>query len=344
MAKIRINLYRDFADAIRRTMASEGYEIAPIKGDDEAAIVSYSKVNRRIITRRPRRILKANAFDSSNHEVGLAKLEPAIRNGRSLSPYMSKTIVDISYSDSLLDNWGIHHFHLGTKLEEGGKFIKRTGDILLCRFDDRHAYFIKILPHGTNINPPWFQKELIEIVHKNWPESIRHAVATGVTGLSPKLDDREVAELRKLNMTLLLDMSDGTVYAPPGVGNTLGLVSTDGSSVTDARFADRIRALTKLVEENIVNDYVQIRENARQLGYRFNEPVSFVLAKTLPDVYWDILEPNSRFRFRIWSNDLSVARLDKTPLLTGGLQMTNVKERYCFSIGNISCQQPCHVV
>ena len=100
-------------------------------------------------------------------------------------------------------------------------------------------------------------------------------------------------------MVLLPEMPDGTIYVPPGVGNTLGLVTATGSSVNDTRFADRIHALTKLVEDRIVDDYVQIRENARQLGYRFNEPVSFVLARTLPDVYWDILEPNSNFRFRI---------------------------------------------
>ena len=319
MVEIKIDLYRDFADAVRHQMTSEGYDIASIKRDDEVAIRSYARLNRRIIAPGPRQILKASTFDPSNHEVGIAKLETAIRNGESLTPYMSRTITDTGYHDSMLDHWGIYHFHLGTELEEGGNFVRRTGGVLLCRFDDSHAYFIKVVPHGRSVPAPWYQKELIEIIHKNWPESIRHALATGVTGLSPRLNEQEVAELRrKSNIVLFLEMSDGTVYMPPGVGNTLGLVATDGSSVNDTRFAGRLRELTKLVEERIVDEYRRIHENARKLGYQFKEPVSFVLAQTLPDIYWDIFEPNSRFRFRIWSADLFVAGSDKTALLPEG--------------------------
>ena len=225
----------------------------------------------------------------------------------------AKTIVDINAQDSLLDHWGIYHFHLGSELEEDGTFVRRTRDILLCRVDDSYAYFIKVLPHGRNVSAPWYRKELIEVIHKNWPESIRHALAIGVTALSPKLNDQEVAELRKSgNITLLLEMSDGTVYMPPGVGNTLGLVATDGSSVHDTRFADEVQRLAKLVEKLIIEDYPRTYGNARQLGYHFKEPVSFVLSQTKLGVYWDILEPNSRYRFRIWRDDL-----DKAALATG---------------------------
>ena len=305
MAEIRIDLYRDFADAIRYKMTSEGYDIASVKEDDEAAIRLCARLSRRMIAPRPRQILKASNFDPMNYEDAIAKLENAIRTGANLSPYMSKTTIDAESHDSMLDHWGIYHFHLGTELEETGNFIRRTGDILLCRIDDNYAYFIVILPHGRNVPAPWYRKELIEIIHKNWSESIRHALATGVTEVSPRLNDQEVAELRrKTNLVLFLEMSDGTVYIPPGVGNTLGLVATDGSSINDTRFADQIHQLTKMVEERIVDSYLQIHKNARQLGYQFNEPVSFVLAQTQPGVYWDILEPNSHFRIRIWQDDL----------------------------------------
>ena len=304
-----MNLYRDFADATRREMASKGYDIASVKEDDEAAIRLYAKLSRRIIAPRPRQILKANNFNPSNHECGIAKLESGIRNGENLAPYMSKTIVDINAQDSLLDHWGIYHFHLGTELEENGKFVRRTRDIVLCRVDDSYAYFIEVLPHGRNVSAPWYRKELIEIIHRNWPESIRHALAIGVTALSPKFNDQEVAELRKSgNIALLLEMADGTVYMPPGVGNTLGLVATDGSSVHDTRFADEVQRLAKLVEMRIIEDYPRTYEKARQLGYHFKEPVSFVLSQTKLGVYCDILEPNSRYRFRIWRDDVDKQR------------------------------------
>ena len=171
---------------------------------------------------------------------------------------------------------------------------------------------------SLSFDTPWYRKELIEIIHKNWPKSIRHALAIGVTGTSPKLNDQEVAELRKSgNITLHLEMSDGTVYVPPGVGNTLGLVATDGSSVNDTRFADEVHRLTKLVEKRIIEDYPRTYENARQLGYHFKNNVSFVLSGTQLGVYWDILEPNSRFRFRIWEEDVYESGSSETGLTTG---------------------------
>ena len=313
MAEIRMNLYGAYADAIRHKMESEGYETSSVKCDDQAALRLYAKWCRRIIAPRPRQILKASNFDPSNYERGIAKLKNAIRNGENLSPYLSKRIDDPDFHDSMLDHWGIYHFHLGTELEKRGNFISRTDDILLCRVDDGYAYFIKVLPHGRNAPAPWYQKELIEIIHKNWPESIKHALARGVTALSPRFNDQQVEELRrKTNLVLMLEMSDGTIYMPPGVGNTLGLVTGDGSNFNDIRFADKMRELTKQVEERIVKDYLQVREDARQQGYHFKEPVSFVLSGTQPDVYWDILEPNSHYRFRIWRDDVYEADSENT--------------------------------
>ncbi len=91
---------------------------------------------------------------------------------------------------------------------------------------------------------------------------------------------------------------------PPGVGKTLGLVATDGSNINDTRFADEIFRLTKLVEQRIIEDYPRIHEGARQLGYHLKQPVSFILSQTQLGIYWDILEPNSRFQFRVWQKDL----------------------------------------
>ena len=99
-------------------------------------------------------------------------------------------------------------------------------------------------------------------------------------------------------------------YMPPRVGNDLGLVATDGSSVHDTRFADEVQRLAKLVEMRIIEDYPRTYEKARQLGYHFKEPVSFVLSQTKLGVYWDILEPNSHYRFRIWRDDVDKAALD----------------------------------
>ena len=38
--------------------------------------------------------------------------------------------------------------------------------------------------------------------------------------------------------------------------------------------------------------------NARKLGYFPKEPVSLVMLKTIPNLHWDILDPESGCRFR----------------------------------------------
>ena len=167
MADIRLNLFRDFANAIRHNMESDGYDISSVNDDDEAALRLYARLSRRMIAPQPRQLLKAKNFDPLNYADGIAKLENAIREGESLVPYMSTKINDMGFHDSLLDTWGIYHFHLGTELAENGHFIRRTRDVLFCRIDNCFAYFIKILPHGRNAPAPWYKKELIEIIHEN---------------------------------------------------------------------------------------------------------------------------------------------------------------------------------
>ena len=264
MPHIRMNLFRDFANSIRNNMGSNGYDISSVNDDDEAALRLYASLSRRIIAPKPRQILKASNFDPSNYEDGIARLEKAIRNGESLVPYMSTKINDMGFHDSLLDTWGIYHFHLGTELPENGHFIKRTRDVLLCRIDNCFAYFIKILPHGRNTPAPWYKKELIEIIHKNWPQSIKHALAVGATEISPSFNDQEIAELRRYNIAVFLKMSDGTIYMAPGVGNTLGLVTGDGSNVNDMRFADKIKYMVEWVEIGYwrtINKFLKMPDN-----------------------------------------------------------------------------------
>lgn len=43
--------------------------------------------------------------------------------------------------------------------------------MLLLRFDKRNAYFIQIKKHSSKFNL-WYQKQLIKIIHQNWPEII----------------------------------------------------------------------------------------------------------------------------------------------------------------------------
>ena len=290
----QINLLRDLADVVRQQLAVAGHDVASVVDDDLKALVFWHKWNRYKIPSRPRIVLKASGFDSLGHEVGLSRLEAAIQQGQDLSGYMTSRLSDITASDGLLDHWDIYHFHLGTEDDPRTGGVKRTRDILLCRIDQNHAYFIKVAPHGSGSPPPWYQQELIDIIHRNWPQSIEYARLRGVTGISPNYNDDDARELRNANVITFVQVEDGTVYMPPGMGTT-----GDGTHTDDLTFADNASRSVAQIEKYIVDGYASIKDNARCLGFHFREPVSFVLGAVQLGNYWDVREVQTGYRFRV---------------------------------------------
>ena len=68
---LRMNLFKDFADAVRHHMAVRGYEVTHVEDDYHAAIMLYYKISRYTIEPRPRQVLKAPGFQRPpQHELG----------------------------------------------------------------------------------------------------------------------------------------------------------------------------------------------------------------------------------------------------------------------------------
>jgi len=286
-----VNLFRDFADAVRFGLANQGHDVSRVQADDHAAVMLYFKIGRYHIEALPRSIKKPPDFQCPpEHLAGLEGLERAILTGTDLQPYRSKQTQNSEFQDGLLDHWNIHHFHLGNRIEEDG-LIGRTNDLLFCLMEDNCAYFIKIASHDSS---PWAKKELITIIHKNWPSTLDSSRARGISGLEPKLQDEDLGKLRKAGLVTILDMEDGTFYIEPGIGRTSG-----GLHVQDLMRADKVNRLTDWVQGVISQTWTEICDNARKLGYHFKPPVSLKLFETVPRQYWDILEPESGYRFRI---------------------------------------------
>ena len=212
-----MNLVKDLADLLRSCMDGKGYDVTKVQDDDHAALILYHKMHRYTIEPRPRRVLKAMGFECPpRHALGIGQLEQAIQRGDDLSPYGSKGIANLSSRDGLLDYWGIHHLHLGTKLRKDG-FIGRTAELLFCHIDDTCVYFIKVATHDSS---PWVKQELVETIHLNWPEVIRPYRLQDVVGVSPELSDADLKALREANVMSILMMEDRTAYLQPGLGNT----------------------------------------------------------------------------------------------------------------------------
>lgn len=261
---IDIDLPRDLGVIYRDRIVQLGYDAKGL-GDSRKMVRTYFSVCRRLVSLQPRKVLKAKEFQCPpKHIQGLAKIESMIQSGGDLTPFLSVEIRHRDFQDKLLLHWGIHHLHLGAKMRSDG-FVKRTDDLLYCRFDKDYAYFINVLPHGF-----WTEQNLISILHENWSDSIKHFRLPGVKGDS--LEDEQIQSLRAINYNYCVGMKDGAVYAPLGGG-----VTRSGANSRDAYEADYMMSWARKMQKKVINDFGNIEARARERGISFADPAKFRL-------------------------------------------------------------------
>jgi hypothetical protein len=190
----------------------------------EAVLDAFVNVFHRMIEARPRTFERAPEVASRSGDV--AALEAKIRRGDDLKPHLSRRLLDAAHNDALQNDWGIYHLHLGATLQPDG-FVERTDELLFVRVTDAAIYGLAIAPHGR-----FGDTQLLEIVHRHWPQQLRPYVMKAVS-VSPDLTSDEIAELRAAGMSMAYNLPDGTVLMPPGGG-----YATNGSSTRVRRQAD----------------------------------------------------------------------------------------------------------
>ena len=245
---LTIDFVGDATAILLARLVALGYQL-PAVLSEQSVRMRYFNVQHRLIPRRPRSILRAAGFACPPEvQAGLTLLERKVAQGDDLRPHLSRGLLDAGYSDALLNDWGIYHFHLGTTLDQQG-FIARTKPVLFARIEADTAYFIDVRLHGRNVPAPWSSLELLRCLHANWPATIEPFRAQGVVGLAyapgegPPTDE-QIAQLRNAGVNVLHELAPGAVYAPPGYG-----YATDGTSVRvvqeNDRFVDGVRGLER---------------------------------------------------------------------------------------------------
>jgi hypothetical protein len=157
--------------------------------------------------------LSAEFVCPSGLEVQWLIFKEKIENGDDLNPHLSTRHTSISNPDGMLAEWDVHHFHLGIQPHpKNPSFVERTGPLVFARIDDEAAYVTGIYDHKGNFE----NTDVLEILHRNWPDTISRYRVLGVTG-SP-LEKAERRALRSKNGNVLISTSDGTVYMPISSG------------------------------------------------------------------------------------------------------------------------------
>lgn len=214
-----IDFLADWKHYMQSRIVDWGHEIS---SDDSFDAVSYRffNIENRRIESRPRKVHEAVGFSCPQaHSIGYGRLRAALQVGEDVNPYLSRSLLKPDYSDPLLNDWRIHHFHLGDEIDDSG-FVARTGPLLFAMVFRKDVLCIAVMPHGS-----WSKQMLVETVHRNWPQAIEPYRLKGVLGLSRDVSDDDIAFLRKGRVNTFVEIEPGVVY-----GMIVGGYSTAGTS------------------------------------------------------------------------------------------------------------------
>lgn len=285
MSNLEIDLYRDWVAHLRNELSVFGYSVGSY--GDEEVVHTFLNLLKRLVPPGPRHILKSREFQCPDElRQGLSDVERIIAQGQDLSPYLSRLLRRPDYDDPLLNHWGIHHIHLGTEVESDG-FVKRTGPVLFCRFDGANAYLINVFRHGS-----WAKQEMVGVLHRNWPDSIRQFRLNGVIGSARPVPDHDVQKLRKGNVNSMVEIEEGVVYAPMGGG-----FSTSGISVDVVRHADYCIERLRSMQQSVIDNISEIAKEARKKGIALPDKPQFGLEVKDDEIY--AVEINSMLAVRL---------------------------------------------
>jgi hypothetical protein len=205
-------------------------EAVALRSTEQLVIDHLTWASRRI-SRRARRVhlsdaaRRGGAITDPGVGRGLQHVLLQARTGQDLTPHLSRQ-TRFAYAwrrrsgqplrlglDRLLHAWGVHHLHLGTRIEEDG-FIERTEPVLMAVVRPDDFYAVDVVPHD-DADPLWtVNVDLLTTIARTWPDAgLIHQVhgAVGLAGPHHIPTDRLV--LRRTGISSCVAI-DGDVFLP----------------------------------------------------------------------------------------------------------------------------------
>lgn len=252
--KLKSDFVNDWISILKDILENHwGYDINGVT-DEELPFVYFNAEKRRPDS-RPRTVILSDTFSCpANLQPGWARLKGLIETGQDITPNLSKLVKQLHNKDSMLNDWGVHHFHLGDNIK--GEFIERTGPLLFALITKDNFYAINVYQHGA-----WADAEIVETIHRNWPSAVSQYQIQGVISAT-EITEQERLTLRAKNTNSFIAVNDGTGYAPIG-GGVVGAGYNIQSIIRTDRQKSTLRALEKHLESQLIN----IKEKLVKHGY-----------------------------------------------------------------------------
>lgn len=234
---INIDLLRDCEDMAYKNVSKVWGEEKSSKIERERIILHYfNAMMRVVISKKPRKLILSKNFNVERSvERGWRDFKSKIIKGGDLMPHLSKGHKNPKNKDELLNEWDVHHFHLGTKYKSNG-LVERTGVMLLAVVTEDIFYAIGMYDHGH-----WENEEIVQIIDRNWP-GLQEGKVFNLEAYD--LTSKERRAVRKKGGNTLANLGGGRVLA--------GLATISGYQAEAVRlrdiFVDRIRKTEKEIK------------------------------------------------------------------------------------------------
>jgi hypothetical protein len=230
----------------------------------------------------PRTVQRSKAFTANpivqQQATDFEKIIADIEDGVDLARYLSKSIKIAIESktkklekrrdlDLMLNDWGVHHLHISTKLEADG-FVERGGPLLFGIFQPNSAFLIDVMQHGD-----WTREHVLRVIVDEWPSEgfVRELAGvrgSRILGSSADYTEEERQRLRAVGISTTIEI-DGKIFMP-GSG-----FSTAGTSIKAAFAVKQLLQNLRKFEKFVRNNREQMRLSFAKEGKLYPDNPKF---------------------------------------------------------------------
>lgn len=258
MGKIANDIENCIINMMRHELAEVGFDAISNASNDDIMIAYFTKSSSLLMPCKYNVHIYRGFICPPEYAEGYNSLIKKMESGESINAHLSRTTKRMDKHDLMRYEWGIYHFHLGFVREDDG-FMQRTKDVLYAFIKDCDVYFICIAEHGK-----WEDKDLIEIIHRYYPEAIADCKMEHAT-LEASFTAEDRKQLRKAHINLAVQLDDGTCYMGPG----WGINGTGASADASLKMVDKHREFSQ-IERLIIQDCKNAEEHQWMVARKDN--------------------------------------------------------------------------
>lgn len=216
---IRINLWGSIEEICKKQLLKAGFKLPKTHHHDYLELLM--NMNKRIIEPRKRRVhFHSSLRIPSENTKGFFTLVKKMELGLNINSYQSHHLERTDFHDGFLNDFGLHHFHLGETVQGTGKhkkYIVRTKNEVFAKVEQDDIYILGIFGHKRGEKDFIFTDEsLLQLLYDEWPHLLRPYILNRVTGQNLTAEERY--NLRNNRANAFITFNDGTVVMSPGGG------------------------------------------------------------------------------------------------------------------------------